>query len=88
MISPEFHRHNNFTDLTSSAFGPIPTLLELHLDHNRLKTVSQAVANKLVSLRELTMSNNKLKKVPQVISMLNIFIVFIYFHTEKYVHSS
>lgn len=54
------------SELTGSTLGTMPTLLELYMDHNKLKVVSNAAFTKLVSLRVLSLGHNNMTKVSQV----------------------
>ena len=53
------------SQLQSSTFGKIPTLLNINLNHNRLKQVKRGAFGGLFSLRSINLENNQLVEIPK-----------------------
>ena len=61
-----FLENMNFnSQLQSSTFGKIPTLLNINLNHNRLKQVKRGAFGGLFSLRSINLENNQLVEIPK-----------------------
>jgi Leucine-rich repeat (LRR) protein len=65
------------SQLQSSTFGKIPTLLNINLNHNRLKQVKRGAFGGLFSLRSINLENNQLVEIPKPsISMTHLHLGF------------
>ena len=63
------------SQLQSSTFGKIPTLLNINLNHNRLKQVKRGAFGGLFSLRSINLENNQLEEIPKPsISMTHLHL--------------
>ena len=48
------------------SLGAVPTLLDLQINHNKIRRISSAAFTRLASLRQLEVTHNNLKSVFQV----------------------
>lgn len=59
------------TEIKSSTFGTLPTLLEMDLSHNQLVNIVRGSLAKLTSMRALYLHHNRLEKLFQLPISLN-----------------